>query len=491
MLLDPKRELFIWGPIEGRLLYASFFVEAFWLFAHHPPELYPWPWPPMVGWFARGTMTYVLDDAALRQVGVKYFRRYFLNKKNYRRHWQRWREWVRQYQRSAHRYQRINWRTLSDRQLHEEFARFWVQVRKFWHIVHVPEIANWGGEKLLRQILRRIDRTRADEYLEILAAPVCYSFFQQEELDLLQVARSHGVARRKAVERHAEQYRWILNSYGGNRRLGAAFFAKKLRNLLRGKNAAVRIGEIQQQRRTNVRRKRALARRVPLSRRTVLIADQLSLSIWWQDLRKSYIWRMHEWLDLMLHEVNRRTGWRFDELVWCWPWEILRLLERRHVDRRKILQRKNFYVQTFRLGKLVEAYGKQRVNVFKRRYLHARSSGENNTLRGLVVSRTAQGNVSGMVTIIRNPFTDIKKMRRGNILVAAMTSPEFIVAMRKAAAIVTDHGGMTSHAAIVSRELGIPCIVGTKISTQMLKDGDRVEVDATRGIVRKLTARPK
>jgi len=58
--------------------------------------------------------------------------------------------------------------------------------------------------------------------------------------------------------------------------------------------------------------------------------------------------------------------------------------------------------------------------------------------------------------------------------------------MKKAAGIVTDLGGITCHAAIVSRELGTPCIIGTKAATQILKDGDRVEVDAEKGEVRKI-----
>ena len=67
-----------------------------------------------------------------------------------------------------------------------------------------------------------------------------------------------------------------------------------------------------------------------------------------------------------------------------------------------------------------------------------------------------------------------------------MTSPEFISAMRNAAAIITDEGGITCHAAIVSRELEIPCLIGTKNATKILKDGDMVEVDTFKGIVRKL-----
>jgi len=79
---------------------------------------------------------------------------------------------------------------------------------------------------------------------------------------------------------------------------------------------------------------------------------------------------------------------------------------------------------------------------------------------------------------------DLLKFKKGDILVAEATVPDYVPAMRKAGAIITDLGGLTSHAAIVSRELGIPCIIGTKIATKVLKDGDFVEVDANKGIVK-------
>ncbi|MDP3794019.1 MAG: PEP-utilizing enzyme, partial [Candidatus Uhrbacteria bacterium] len=70
------------------------------------------------------------------------------------------------------------------------------------------------------------------------------------------------------------------------------------------------------------------------------------------------------------------------------------------------------------------------------------------------------------------------------ILVTTMTTPEFVPIMKKAKAIITDEGGVLCHAAIIARELKKPCIIGTKIATQVLKDGDKVEVDANQGIVR-------
>ncbi len=89
---------------------------------------------------------------------------------------------------------------------------------------------------------------------------------------------------------------------------------------------------------------------------------------------------------------------------------------------------------------------------------------------------------TGKVVILRSP-KEIEKIKKGDVLVAPMTSPDYVPAMKKASAIVTNEGGMTSHAAIVSREMGIPCVVGTKTGTTTLKDGDIVTVNGTSGEV--------
>lgn len=98
-----------------------------------------------------------------------------------------------------------------------------------------------------------------------------------------------------------------------------------------------------------------------------------------------------------------------------------------------------------------------------------------------------KGTATGRVKIIHSS-SEAKDFTNGCVLVTGMTTPDFIPIMKQASAIVTDEGGVTSHAAIVSRELGIPCIIGTKIATQVLQDGDMVEVDATNGVVRLLEA---
>jgi phosphohistidine swiveling domain-containing protein len=79
---------------------------------------------------------------------------------------------------------------------------------------------------------------------------------------------------------------------------------------------------------------------------------------------------------------------------------------------------------------------------------------------------------------------EIGKVERGDILVAQFTTPDFVPAMEKAAAIVADQGGLSSHASIVSRELGVPCVIATQNGTRIIKDGDLLEVDAQKGVIK-------
>ncbi|AEM38732.1 phosphoenolpyruvate synthase [Pyrolobus fumarii 1A] len=104
-------------------------------------------------------------------------------------------------------------------------------------------------------------------------------------------------------------------------------------------------------------------------------------------------------------------------------------------------------------------------------------------VRGLPAS---PGIASGVARVILDPHSEeAKQFREGDILVTKMTDPDWVPIMKKAAAIVTDEGGMTSHAAIVSRELGIPAVVGTREATKKIKTGMVVTVDGSRGVVYK------
>lgn len=108
------------------------------------------------------------------------------------------------------------------------------------------------------------------------------------------------------------------------------------------------------------------------------------------------------------------------------------------------------------------------------------SSAQSKFLTGQTAS---QGYAKGIARVILTQ-DDFARFAEGEVLVTSMTRPEFVPLMKKAAAIVTNEGGITCHAAIVSRELGKPCVIGTKVATQVIKDGDLIEVRANHATVR-------
>lgn len=105
---------------------------------------------------------------------------------------------------------------------------------------------------------------------------------------------------------------------------------------------------------------------------------------------------------------------------------------------------------------------------------------KDNNIKGTIAMT---GKVTGRVKLVFE-IPQLENVKQGDILVTSMTVPDFLPAMKRAAAFVTDEGGITCHAAIVAREMKKPCIIGTKYATKILKDNDLVEVDANTGIVK-------
>lgn len=101
-------------------------------------------------------------------------------------------------------------------------------------------------------------------------------------------------------------------------------------------------------------------------------------------------------------------------------------------------------------------------------------------VRGQIAQK---GKVTGRARIVKNR-AQANVVEEGEVIVSPMTTPDFIAGMHKAAAFVTDEGGIVCHAAIVAREMKKPCIIGTRVASQVIKDGDLVEVDAERGVVK-------
>ncbi|MDD5071940.1 MAG: PEP-utilizing enzyme [Patescibacteria group bacterium] len=180
-----------------------------------------------------------------------------------------------------------------------------------------------------------------------------------------------------------------------------------------------------------------------------------------------------------LDEIEKRAGRRDLASLHCK--EIADLLKGKTVDK---VNRRDCILGKFNNWQPIT--GKKALAIIKLFSKDLDKKQKSNFLKGQVAN---PGRYKGRVRLINfdqgaGLSREVAKFKEGEVLVTGSTIPQMILACRKAGAIITEEGGITSHAAIVSRELNKPCVIATKIATQVLKNGDMVEVDADKGIVK-------
>ena len=187
----------------------------------------------------------------------------------------------------------------------------------------------------------------------------------------------------------------------------------------------------------------------------------------------------------LYREISKRYKVPMDDLFTYTCKEVLSLIKNNaQLSARERTQRGQHYIYLLEQEKVTIVSDKKRFETIK-----AEQFPEDSTAGTNVVGQTAyKGFAKGTVRLIRfdSLERDLNAFQQGEIMIAESTKPEYVPAMKRAAAIVTDEGGITSHAAIIAREFGIPCIVGTKYATRIFKNGDRVEVNANNGVIIRL-----
>ncbi|MFA6919259.1 MAG: PEP-utilizing enzyme [Patescibacteria group bacterium] len=188
-------------------------------------------------------------------------------------------------------------------------------------------------------------------------------------------------------------------------------------------------------------------------------------------------------------EVSKRVGLRKQDIQFLWDDELNELLAGGKKITRKYIQEKEKFCAAFASPESVgvrqyyigDEARNQREHISKNSNQSLILKGSpSDIIKGTVAST---GTAIGIVKIIHN-LREADKVKKGDILVAGMTSPKYMPAILNSGAIITDDGGLTCHAAIIARELKKPCIIGTKIATDILSDGDLVEVNANSGVIK-------
>jgi phosphohistidine swiveling domain-containing protein len=356
----------------------------------------------------------------------------------------------------------------------------------WWGFAQVAELISYGGEAVLQNYLEKIDKK---ELFHLLVTPTKKSYTNEEEEDLFAIvkeAQIHGLENEDVQKRlylHAKEYHWIHNNYYDTVHLDFEYFKKQVQlSLEEGVDVDAFIKK-NDERLINIRKEKARVmedlnfdERI---RKVVMLLDEFCI---FQDFRKKLTLIADSYLDMFAREAAHRIGKPYSLVRWATVSQMKNILNRRFTDWDLLQKQSEVCVVIFtdkdNSSKFLfgEAAKKKEQDVF----------GIENVSKDIleIEGRTANtGRATGVARVLLNP-RDINDMKEGEILVSTMTTPEFVPVMKRAAAIVTDEGGITSHAAIVSRELGIPCIIGTSIATKAIKTGDCLDVRANHGVVK-------
>lgn len=334
---------------------------------------------------------------------------------------------------------------------------------------HGIEGITYGSEKRLRSLLSQKGTFNEQEF-GLICSPTYPSFLFEAQNELRHIKSLVGNKKNVAVDIFIANYGWMENTYLGRKLFSSTDIIKRI-NGLKEDSTNTNVEEISSQ-------KAKILERFNLSNQENFVITTIELCFHWQDERKKYILQSIGALDPVLAEVARHLAIEITDLKFMNPDEISE----------SNLSNKDFQLQLKKRREKSVCYSIPSQNYiftnsdydFFSENLHIAFTNDTKEIKGVVAS---SGVVRGIVRVCES-VSDIDKVQEGEILVASMTRPEYLPAMQRAVAFITDEGGITCHAAIVAREMKKPCIIGTKIATKILKDGDMVEVDANNGIVK-------
>ncbi|PIN80669.1 hypothetical protein COV16_00470 [Candidatus Woesearchaeota archaeon CG10_big_fil_rev_8_21_14_0_10_34_8] len=357
----------------------------------------------------------------------------------------------------------------------------------------VPVVSDLTHNKLtnkLKSILNEKLDVNINNYLTTLITPTERNFSDNEKEKMLKVVKqikkdnkldNIGKDYKNFIEKIVESYGWLnFGHYGPSKSFED--YVEEIEKILNDKNIETQIND-------------QLKEKEELSKIQYKYVDELNLNEIEQRLFKAardFGYNKNQRYDILvftyftlnklLKEISKRVNFENKELYFMTVEEIVDLLNGLDVSKEEIKQRRDFCVMIVDEKRVELLVGNKAKEYAKENIEYEEIKEDVERIHGSVAFI---GIVKGKAKIV-NSVNDIKKVNEGDIIVSVQTNPDLLSAMEKAGGFVTDVGGITCHAAIVAREMKKPCIIGTKIATKVLKDGDLIEVDAINGIIKKL-----
>lgn len=352
-------------------------------------------------------------------------------------------------------------------------------------------IGESAGKYLHALLKKEMTHTEAEKVLGLLSTPIEITIPTREEIDFLRMIaklQKFSVLINKIetgkwlpiLDKHFKKYSWIT-AYIDDEPWIKDEFLRRVANTLKARNIEDKIKSIKKRIRATEQEIQLTVKNFNLDKDYV---NHFRKVIYHRILGETMYGYGNVSTKDLFKEIARRLYLSERQVRYLTPLEVILALKGKLKNIEDLIRERERHY-------LIIVY-KEELNIFEGqkagqliRNLKIKTSSQLKMKKEIRGTIAVEGLVRATVKVVKN-VNEIHKVEQGEILVTSNTTPSFVPAMKKAAAIVTDEGGVTCHAAIVSRELGIPCVIGTKIATKVLKDGDRVEVDATQGIIRKL-----
>lgn len=382
--------------------------------------------------------------------------------------------------------------SLSDQDLIVFSQKLWKAYEGFWHLSLFIDFFDAGYDvKTIADIQKRYGFTDAE--VVVLTTSQQMTFGNERLLRLTEIVKK--IARRKLLKKaeiklyiqslpeineYIKDYDYFKSNYAHINHLTIDEVTDEIIDLLKDSRWAVEYEKLSTYTIKVKKNVIAILKKHNLKDNPFYFFQMLT---YWREYRKQINLMGIHLMHYILFSIEQKTGIPYKYLKHLTFDEIPNILKGL-ITRDQMQKRYEEGVVLSTIGghsKLIE--GKEANSIFDE--MEKRIKGQ--SMEKILAGRVAcQGYAKGIARIVLGQ-EDFPKFKEGEILVTGMTRPEFVPLMKKAAAIVTNEGGITCHAAIVSRELGKPCIIGTQKATHVIKDGDLIEVRANHGTVRILS----
>ncbi|MFH0714485.1 MAG: PEP-utilizing enzyme [Candidatus Diapherotrites archaeon] len=405
----------------------------------------------------------------------------------------------------------------SNKELAQEIFRWMEAVKNVYDYGWALVFADVTGEftQKVQSIIgsKFKNREKAGEALSILTTPENPSFMakeqtafykigqkisQQEDLvekfktveleKLADYLKENAPDINEEIDEHVHQFGWIPHWYFGTG-WDKKYFLSLFQSLFRQEeNFEKKLAELDRKKKEIDQKRKQLLQEGRFSAQEMhwinLFKEFIDLKVYRKDIL--YIGCFYS--RPLTQEIAKRLALSEKQVRYMMPEEIENVLVKgKPIDENILNERDKFSVLYSKDAQNHSLIGKEAKAFVEKNIAEKEIDTTVSELRGVCA---CPGFVKGKVKLVLHP-NDMYKMQKGDVLVSVATNPDVVPAMKLAGAIVTDIGGITSHAAIVSREMQIPCVIGTETATKVLKDDEWVEVNASEGIIKRISQNSK